>query len=206
VRGSRVCFGYRNPTDVLFLDQTKAVARKAQRSKRASRSRTPEPIAKVSSKSCDLFYAISQLDFSIPDAPPPTPVSLSLSAENLGLSFFLSNYPSRPSKNFRSFFEYIPALYYSELPESPLLYIVTAIGLAGLSFHTDTSGMEVAASAWYDKALNKVNSSLRDRELVKVDQTLLAVLLFGLYEVCITLRNFQVPEAYYISDQHLPNA
>jgi hypothetical protein len=45
--------------------------------------------------------------------------------------------------------------------------------------------MEVAASAWYDKALHKINSSLRDRELVKVDQTLLVVLLLGLYEVCI---------------------
>jgi hypothetical protein len=43
--------------------------------------------------------------------------------------------------------------------------------------------MEVAASAWYDKTLHKIHSSLRDRELVKVDQTLLVVLLLGLYEV-----------------------
>jgi hypothetical protein len=66
--------------------------------------------------------------------------------------------------------------------------------------------MEVAASAWYDKALHKINSSLRDRELVKVDQTLLVVLLLGLYEVCIILRTLQRPEAYTLSDQYLQHA
>lgn len=61
--------------------------------------------------------------------------------------------------------------------------IVTALGLAGLSHHTETSGMEVSARAWYNKALHKVNCSLRDRELAKLDETILVVLLLGLYEV-----------------------
>ena len=47
--------------------------------------------------------------------------------------------------------------------------------------------MELASRAWYDKALNKVNGSLRGPELVKADQTLLVVLLLGLYEVGMSL-------------------
>ena len=43
--------------------------------------------------------------------------------------------------------------------------------------------MEVAAGAWYNKALRKVNHILQDRDLAKEDQTLLVVLLLGLYEV-----------------------
>jgi hypothetical protein len=66
--------------------------------------------------------------------------------------------------------------------------------------------MEVAACAWYNKALRKINHSIRDRELVKADQTLLVVLLLGLYEVGDTLCDFQEPKAYLPSDKHLYHA
>jgi hypothetical protein len=82
----------------------------------------------------------------------------------------------------------------------------TALGLAGFSHHTETSGMEVTARAWYDKALRMINSSLRDLEVVKLDQTLLVVLLLGLYEVCIILRPLIRPEAHPFSDQYLHHA
>lgn len=83
-------------------------------------------------------------------------------------------------------YESIPTLYFASGYDSPLLYIVTALGLAGLSHHTETYGMEVAAGVWYNKALHKVNQILRDRTLAKEDLTLLVVLLLGLYEVYIT--------------------
>ena len=126
-----------------------------------------------------------------------------MSAENQAFCFFFSNYPSQPSNNFESVYENIPALYCSTPSDSPLLCIVTALGLAGLSHHTETSGMEVAAAAWYEKALHKVNSSLRDPDSVKLDQTLLVVLLLGLYEVCITLHTLERPGADPLSDQYL---
>jgi hypothetical protein len=69
--------------------------------------------------------------------------------------------------------------------------------------------MEVAARAWYDKALRKVNSSLQDQELVKLDHTLLSVLLLALYEVCHTSHALfpRRPEAYLsVLDEHLPHA
>ena len=118
-----------------------------------------------------------------------------MSAEHQAFCFFFCNYPSQPSKNFDTVYEDIPALYCLEPSDSALLCIVTALGLAGLSHHTETSGMEVAASAWYDKVLQKINSSLRDRKLVKLDQTLLVVLLLGLYEVYIIHYTLKRPEA-----------
>jgi hypothetical protein len=74
-----------------------------------------------------------------------------------------------------------------EASDSPLLCVVTALGLVGLSHHTQSSGMDVAASVWYEKALHKINSSLQDPEEVSLDQTLLVVLLLSLYEVCFAL-------------------
>lgn len=197
VRSHRTCFGYRNPTDLLFHDQSEEVACKARRSTRTSQGRAAEPGPKVAPTKLNSFRATSQLDFSkYSDATCPTPLSLPMSAETKAFRFFFCNYPSQPSKNFDSVYEDIPALYCLEPSDSPLLCIVTALGLAGLSHHTETSGMEVAAGAWYDKVLHKINSSLRDRELVKLDQTLLVVLLLGLYEICITPRTLKRLEAY----------
>ena len=110
-----------------------------------------------------------------------------MSAESQAFSFFFHNYLSQQSKNFGNAYKVIPALFYRATSESPLLCAVMALGLAGSSHHTNTSGMQAAAYAWYGKALGKINRSLGDRELVKQDQTLLVVLLLALYEVCTTL-------------------
>jgi hypothetical protein len=126
-----------------------------------------------------------------------------MSAESQAFSVFFNNYPSQTSKNFGNVYKVIPALCCGATPESPLLCMVVALGLAGSSHHTTTSGMQVAAYAWYDKALGKLNKNLRDRVLVKQDQTLLVVLLLALYEVCLTLHPLKRPEAYLLSDQYV---
>ncbi|RFU25708.1 hypothetical protein B7463_g10636, partial [Scytalidium lignicola] len=176
--------------------RSKDVASKAQRAKQTSQSSAPGSVTKLPPANGDYFQAVSvsQLDLSTSSsAACPVLSSLPMSVESQACCFFFSNYPSQPSKNFGSVYEDMPALYYLESPDSPLQYIVTALGLAGMSHHTDTSGMEVAGGAWYYKALNTVNKSLRDRELVKLDQTLLVVLLLGLYEIntCSTSKSMK---------------
>ena len=115
---------------------------------------------------------------------------LQISAESQAFCFFFTNYPSQRSRNFDSVYEEIPALYCMEASDSPLLCVVTALGLVGLSHHTQSSGMDVAASVWYEKALHKINDSLQDPEEVSLDQTLLVVLLLSLYEVCLAFYFF----------------
>ena len=204
MRGHRICFGYRNPIDLLFRDQSKDLAYRAQRSKRASQRRITESATNLPPADCDNCHARLKLDTSNhPDVTPTTPWYLPICPENQAFYFFSRNYPSQPSKNFKSIYEDIPALYHLEPSDSPLLYIIAALGLAGLSHHTSTSGIDIAATTWYDKALHKINNRLRDRVLAKADQTLLVVLLFGLYEVYITLRILERPKAYSLSDQYL---
>lgn len=126
-----------------------------------------------------------------------------MSAESQAFGFFFNNYPSQPSKTLGNIYKVIHTLCCGATSESPLLCMIVALGLAGSSHHTSTSGMEVASYVWYDKALGKLNRSLRDRELVKQDQTLLVVLLLALYEVCIALHPLERPEAYPLSDQYM---
>jgi hypothetical protein len=156
---------------------------KAQRAKRPTR-KTPEYAAKRISAWRITMHEQSQFDLAnYFDAAGPVALSLPLSPEHQAFCFFFNNYLSYPSKNFVTIYESIPMLYFASDYDSPLLYIVTALGLAGLSHHTETYGMEVAAGVWYNKALHKVNQILRDRTLAKEDMTLLVVLLLGLYEV-----------------------
>jgi hypothetical protein len=190
VRGSRNCFGYRNPTELRFHDQSEEVACKVRLATRTPQRRAAEKAPNEASTHFDSIRVSPGPDLLKHfNAPSLAPLSLSMSVESQAFCFFFNNYPSQPSKKFETVYEEIPALYCLGPPDSPLLCIITALGLAGLSYHTETSGMEVAASVWYEKALHKINKSLRDRELVKLDQTLLVVLLLGLYEVCTTPHN-----------------
>jgi hypothetical protein len=185
LRSHRTCFGYRNTADLLFRDQSEDVASRVQRSK-------PQKHAELGKKELDTNCGLSHMTsgWDVPNYSNATDAlqwSVPISVENQALCFFLKNYSSESSKKFGSVYNHIPSIYSSEAPDSPLLNIITALGLAGMSHHTNTSGMEVAACAWYNKALRKINHSIRDPELVKTDHTLLVVLLLGLYEVGNTL-------------------
>jgi hypothetical protein len=171
-RSHRECFGYRNPVDLLFHDQSEDVACKAQAQAHRPRRTALRKIARS---------AVVPKCFN---SALPAPICLPFSPENQAFCFFLNNYPSRSSKTYKTMYDFVPALYSAEPADSPLVCIVTALGLAGLSCHTDASGLGEAASAWYDKALSKTNQSLRNGVRAKLDQTLLVVLLLGLYEVC----------------------
>lgn len=184
-----MCSGYRDPTQLLFRDQTDDVTRRVQRAKRPSQQKLVEAVSKSACSSSHIDREQMQLD--IPHhfvAARPTSLFLPISLEHQAFCFFFSNYVSCPSKNFNTIYESIPALYLASTNDSALLYVITALGLAGLSCHTETSGMETAAGAWYNKALVKLNRTLQDPVLAKADLTLLVVLLLGLYEVCIHWR------------------
>lgn len=208
VRSGRTCFGYRDVRHLLFRDQSEEVASKVRLSIRASHRNTT---AKVPGAKGDLYCAISHLDLSSsspPEAWSPPILLNAMPAESQAFGFFCQNYPCLPSKNIGSVYTDIPAIYCFATSDSPLLSIVTALGLDGFSHRTKVSGLEVAARSWYTKALWKVNSNLKDQELAKLDETLLVVLLLGLYEVCVHSLKPQKPEAHFqhSSDKYLRHA
>jgi hypothetical protein len=204
VRANVACFGYRKQEDLLFHDETEDVARRVHGINRKSQSRAAEPLTMVHPSCCNSVRApLQQNLWKNSDIECPNPQSFQESIENQAVCFFFSNDPPLPSKNVVSIYKDIPTLCCSEPSDSPLLSVITALGLAGLSHHTEGSGMKLAAGGWYNKALNKINYNLQYQELAKLDQTLLVVLLLGLYEVCITLCPLYQPKAYCLADNYL---
>ena len=162
------------------------MACKVQRSKRTSQQLAAGSNTDVAPVSIDIVQATPQSDLQeYSDATYRTLHPLPISEDALASCFFFNNYPCAASKNCDNIYKQIPALYYSTPAKSPLRNIVTAIGLAGLSHHTNTSGLEVAGNTWYNKVLHEINSSLGEQDLARSDQTLLVVLLLGVYEVRI---------------------
>jgi len=97
----------------------------------------------------------------------------------------------------------LPAMYNSQPPTSPLYQIITALGLSSLSLATKSPQVMIKANARYAEALISINTSLRDPVLAKDDQTLIVVMLLGMYEeVCIHFslgrnHSLTVPVQFY---------
>lgn len=113
---------------------------------------------------------------------PPWPIP-SASVEEAGACYFFSRYSVRqPFDYSRTFFEYLPEVYRANANNCTLRYIITALGLAGSSVTRPDVGLLHSAESYYNMALRQVNSALQDIAAASSDQTLICVLLFGLYE------------------------
>ena len=111
------------------------------------------------------------------------PPSLQIPVEDHAASFFFDNYVLEPSKTCMSVYEFLPALYSRNIGKNALHCIVTALGLAGLSHHSKEEQLMADARTWYTSALHMTNNALRDPSTMKADQTLISVILLGVYEV-----------------------
>jgi hypothetical protein len=88
----------------------------------------------------------------------------------------------QPTKRRRSFYAHLPKLYNVGADNHILKYIIPAIGLGGLSHRRSDPGLLRAAEAAYNKALCWTNYALCHLGTARSDQTLISVLLLGLYE------------------------
>jgi hypothetical protein len=186
LRAGKACEGYRNKIDSFFRDQTKEVAVKAQgtKHKRISTSDTHVPqhhLRGLSVQVPTLFHlAESSTSYRPQCSLARTP---SLSVEDQATRFFFSKYGARQSsEQRRSLYEYLPELYNVDTENSSLRCIITAVGLAGLSHRRTSSEMLLAATASYNLALHQTNYALQHPMTASSDQTLISILLLGLYE------------------------
>lgn len=86
-------------------------------------------------------------------------------------------------------YQYMSTIYANEPVGVPLRQAITAIGLAGLSNFWSAPNIMAKANSAYCSALRLVNSGLSNIEEAKSDQTLVAIILLGLYEVHLFLEN-----------------
>ena len=190
LRAGNVCQGYRTGIDFSFRDETKTIARKARRRKHKSTPGTSAPDAQpiASHVLAPSAQESSASDFAHTLAACQ-PQSLQLlsptgSVEEQAICFFFGIYATLPSTNRRqSFYAHLPKLYSERAGNNILKCVVLAIGLGGLSHQRNDSEMLLAAEAAYNRTICWTNHALCHPDTASSDQTLISVMLLGLYEV-----------------------
>lgn len=115
----------------------------------------------------------------------PVPPSLTLAPEFEAVPFFFRNFVSLPqqAESMRGYLELLVPLYNQARPSSALHLATNAVALAACGNYPGRQDLLREAATTYGKALRKLNEDLKDPALSKSDESVLATLLFSLYEV-----------------------
>ena len=181
--------------DLVLRDQTKAVRRKAQRRKQASNptqssTASTEQISPVSDAPSRFSSAgPSRYGGNIAKRPSVTDDSVprmfnDFPEQQAICAFFLDFVllPRHPD-SIRGHLEHLLPLYQRATPESPLSLATSSVALAFSGGSPVRRNDQQLGRTIFGKALQKTSVAIRDPiESIK-DETLMAVLLLGLYEV-----------------------
>lgn len=104
-------------------------------------------------------------------------------ADDQATCFFFRNYVLNDYKYGGGDFNFLPEIYANEEVGIALSQSIVTLGMVGLAHFWGASNISPQAQAKYNATLRLVSSLLRNIEDAKADQTLIAVMLLGLYEV-----------------------
>lgn len=192
-RAGRVCTGYRDPSDLRFRDESQGLRNKRQRqadstkadsiTTKAASSTNVGPIAishatkAVTKSSFQLLNPVQTL------AGTPFSYELVTPGEDQATCFFFRNYVLGDYKYGNGDFQYLPEIYANEEVGTALSQSIVSLGMVGLAHFWGASHILSQGQARYNATLRLVSALLRNIEDAKADQTLIAVMLLGLYEV-----------------------
>lgn len=103
--------------------------------------------------------------------------------EEQALSFFFNKFVKASSTSRRGYLDFLPAMYDNAKPNDPLKIVLASVAMAFLSNTLVAPEMMVAARVKYTLALHSINIALQDPSEAITNQTCMAIILFGLYEV-----------------------
>jgi hypothetical protein len=106
------------------------------------------------------------------------------SAEDQATCFFFRNYVLGDYKYGGGDLQYLPEIYANEEVGTALSESIVSLGMVGIAHSWGASNIMSQAQAKYNSTLRLVSSLLRNIDDAKSDQTLISVMLLGLYEVC----------------------
>ena len=181
VRAQKDCPGYRNEIDTLFVDQSKDVVQKLKTksgSGRAPHVLTTGKKPSAREKQLQLMVASKGLPTEVigPAVSPPM--------RDQAFCWLLSNYGPDPRGLGKNIYNYLPHFEDDISSQDSLLgSIVSAVGLAGIAGSKFAPQLMTKAQMHYEQALYRMRMAIQDPVAVKADQTLISVLLFGIYEV-----------------------
>ena len=119
-----------------------------------------------------------QFDNSIPS-------TIVMAPEFEAIPFFFRNFVTLPqvAESMRGYLELIVPLYNRAQPSSALHLATTAVALATCGNYPGRQHLLRDAASTYGKAIRKLNEDLKHPFLARSDESVLATLLFSLYEV-----------------------
>ncbi|KAF2735418.1 hypothetical protein EJ04DRAFT_563433 [Polyplosphaeria fusca] len=215
-KSGRDCPGYPDEFDLVFRDENKALERKARKasgSKDGSSQASPASLSPTStfdiavgrSRSRTPIDLGQQLVFPPYHTPPQhdlfqaflwnlqsgIPPTITMAPEYEATSFFMKNFVSLPlqSEAMRGFLELLVPLYNHARPSSALHLATNAVALAACGNYPGRQELLREAATTYGKALKRLNDDLKDPAVSKSDETVLAILLFSLYETIMTTND-----------------
>ncbi|KAJ8059008.1 hypothetical protein OCU04_011988 [Sclerotinia nivalis] len=183
IRAGRFCTGYRTEGDMMFRDQTKHYAnqRRIQNESRTSVSRRRNKASNDTSDFPIDPQLTSEPMLQLVTQTTPLTIELSTSSSEQATCYFFRNYVLE-DKSTSGSFQYLHDIYGNELIGSALADSIESLGMVGLANFWKASDFQFHANRKYNSALRLVSSRLRNEDEARADQTLVAVMLLGLYE------------------------
>jgi hypothetical protein len=189
-KAGKVCEGYRTESDFLFRDHSQTATHKIRDQRIGSRVRS-SPLNPSATLGCAIAAGLSERSETAGQSVQrhvlaPQYTVLPGSVEDQALCFFFATYATPQSAVYQaSFCTQLPDMYKDAAGGHTLKHIVPAIGLGGLARRRGDPVLLVAADAAYHNAVRQTNHALCHLETATSDQTLIGVLLLGLYEASL---------------------
>ncbi|KAF1848216.1 uncharacterized protein K460DRAFT_364186 [Cucurbitaria berberidis CBS 394.84] len=123
--------------------------------------------------------------WNLEHAVPPT---IQLAPECEAIPFFFKNFITLPqqAESTRGYLEYLVPLYNRARSTSVLHLATTAVAMATCGQYPGRQDLLRQAVLTYGKAIKKLNDDLKDPAMSKSDETVLAILMFSLYETIMS--------------------
>ncbi|KAF2705801.1 hypothetical protein K504DRAFT_84295 [Pleomassaria siparia CBS 279.74] len=189
VRKNRICSGYRDAQDMIFVNETMLVVRKAKR------------------RAEDLPRPSVSVDHSIRDMLQKQQPSRRASLDNEAMMHFFSNYnkkffPRNSQSHGDDGLDYMLPLYQKDsITGGPVSEIIRASGLAALG-NRGNPKLLIEARAKQVKVLGQLNKLLQDPKTAYSESTLLTCVLLGAFENII----WDSPRSMEIRTAHVQGA
>lgn len=113
---------------------------------------------------------------------------LSVPLEDGATYYFFHNFVSEEPTTWTACSHVLPTLYQQDSSFRALPKIIEAIGMAGISNMKQAPQLMVVAGQKYATVLRAITASIQDSKEASTDQTLIAVMLLGLFEVLHYLK------------------
>ncbi len=195
INTNRECPGYIARFDLVLRDQTKAVRRKAQRKKQqqGEGSKLPSPPQSASSEDPkSTTWAIvnpggdpSRAVAKRYSSTEPVPRMFNDFPEQQAICAFFLDFvllPRHPDSN-QGHLEHLLPLYANTAAESPLSLATSSVALMISGSSPVRRNDQQLGRTIFGKALRKTSAAIRNPAESRKDETLMAVLLLGLFEV-----------------------